>query len=185
MSTNKSEHLNLHLWEPEDDFLRTEFNENFEKIDAGVKAEENARAAAMVELEAKLTNTGGAASSALAQVKQELLTEIQSVQAAADAAQATADAAYSPQQKPYVLGSYVGTGTYGTKNPTKLTLGFQPSIVFVLYNGELQMMATRKMSAVKNLTLSWLEDGVSWYNTQGEILQMNSSGTTYYYVAFQ
>ena len=33
MSTNKSEHLNLHLWEPEDDFLRTEFNENFEKID--------------------------------------------------------------------------------------------------------------------------------------------------------
>ena len=34
MSTNKSEHLNLHLWEPEDDFLRTEFNENFEKVDA-------------------------------------------------------------------------------------------------------------------------------------------------------
>ena len=33
MSTNKSEHLNLHLWEPEDDFLRMEFNENFEKID--------------------------------------------------------------------------------------------------------------------------------------------------------
>ena len=33
MSTNKSEHLKLHLWEPEDDFLRTEFNENFEAID--------------------------------------------------------------------------------------------------------------------------------------------------------
>ena len=35
MSTNKSGHLNLHLWEPEDDFLRTEFNENFETLDAG------------------------------------------------------------------------------------------------------------------------------------------------------
>lgn len=33
MSTNKSANLNLHLWEPEDNFLRTEFNENFEKLD--------------------------------------------------------------------------------------------------------------------------------------------------------
>ena len=37
MSTNKSEHLNLHLWEPEDDFLRTEFNENFTALDGAVK----------------------------------------------------------------------------------------------------------------------------------------------------
>ena len=34
MSTNKSEHLQLHLWEPGDSVLRTEFNENWEKIDA-------------------------------------------------------------------------------------------------------------------------------------------------------
>ena len=33
MSTNKSEHLQLHLWEPGDSVLRTEFNENWEKID--------------------------------------------------------------------------------------------------------------------------------------------------------
>ena len=33
MSTNKSANLNLHLWEPGDDFLRTEFNENFQKVD--------------------------------------------------------------------------------------------------------------------------------------------------------
>ena len=37
MSTNKSEHLKLHLWEPEDDFLRTEFNENFSALDEAVK----------------------------------------------------------------------------------------------------------------------------------------------------
>ena len=36
MSTNKSEHLNLHLWEPEDDFLREEFKENFTAIDRAV-----------------------------------------------------------------------------------------------------------------------------------------------------
>jgi len=35
MST-KTEHLGLHQWEPEDSFLRTDFNEDFAKIDAAV-----------------------------------------------------------------------------------------------------------------------------------------------------
>ena len=34
MSSNKSENLGLHLWEGEDDFLRTEFNENFQLLDS-------------------------------------------------------------------------------------------------------------------------------------------------------
>ena len=34
MSTNKTQNYNLHKWEADDDFLRTEFNENFAKIDA-------------------------------------------------------------------------------------------------------------------------------------------------------
>ena len=38
MSTHKSQNLNLHLWEPDDDFLRTEFNENFTAIDAGLES---------------------------------------------------------------------------------------------------------------------------------------------------
>ena len=33
MATNTSEHLGLHLWEPTDQVLRTEFNENWQKID--------------------------------------------------------------------------------------------------------------------------------------------------------
>jgi len=37
MST-KTEHLGLHQWEPEDSFLRTDFNEDFAKIDAEAKA---------------------------------------------------------------------------------------------------------------------------------------------------
>ena len=36
MSTNKSQNIKLHLWEPEDNFLRTEFNENFAAIDTAV-----------------------------------------------------------------------------------------------------------------------------------------------------
>lgn len=34
MSSNKSEHFQLHLWNPQDDFLREEFNENFAALDA-------------------------------------------------------------------------------------------------------------------------------------------------------
>ena len=33
MSSHLTEHYQLHTWEPGDDFLRTEFNENFEAID--------------------------------------------------------------------------------------------------------------------------------------------------------
>jgi hypothetical protein len=36
MSTNKTENYQLHSWEPGDDFLRTEFNENFSLIDAAI-----------------------------------------------------------------------------------------------------------------------------------------------------
>ena len=38
MSTNKSQSLKLHLWEPEDNFLRTEFNENFAALDMAITA---------------------------------------------------------------------------------------------------------------------------------------------------
>lgn len=36
MSSQKTEHYQLHKWEPGDDFLREEFNENFEKLDGAV-----------------------------------------------------------------------------------------------------------------------------------------------------
>ena len=46
MATNASEHLGLHLWEPTDQVLRTEFNQNWTKIDTAVNAaQETAEAA--------------------------------------------------------------------------------------------------------------------------------------------
>ena len=46
MATNTSEHLGLHLWEPTDQVLRTEFNQNWTKIDTEVNAaQETAEAA--------------------------------------------------------------------------------------------------------------------------------------------
>ena len=46
MATTTSEHLGLHLWEPTDQVLRTEFNQNWTKIDTAVNAaQETAEAA--------------------------------------------------------------------------------------------------------------------------------------------
>ena len=50
MSTNKTEHLNLHAWEPFDPFTRGEFNENFALIDAAVGKNSEGLAAALSEL---------------------------------------------------------------------------------------------------------------------------------------
>lgn len=55
MSTNKSQNLNLHLWEPNDDFLRTEFNENFAAIDSSVKSVQTAAANAQTAADAAHT----------------------------------------------------------------------------------------------------------------------------------
>lgn len=38
MSSGKTEYYQLHLWEPEDNFVRVEFNENHQKVDAALAA---------------------------------------------------------------------------------------------------------------------------------------------------
>lgn len=47
MSTQKTEHYGLHAWAPEDVFQRVEINENFAAIDAAIRAEAEARGAAL------------------------------------------------------------------------------------------------------------------------------------------
>ena len=47
MSTKKTRNYQLHQWEPADNFLRAEFNENFTKLDEAVAAEVAARAGAV------------------------------------------------------------------------------------------------------------------------------------------
>ena len=35
---NYTEHYQLHQWEPSDSFLRTDFNQDFARIDTGIRA---------------------------------------------------------------------------------------------------------------------------------------------------
>lgn len=133
MSTNKSAHLNLHLWEPEDDFLRTEFNENFEKLDEKV--------AAAAEL-------------------------------------------------PYVIGSYVGDGATSWRD---ITLGFRPRFLIITAQGAANTAggpANVRFALVggnTSITVAYLlSNGFQVrVNESYPYPQLNTSGTTYYYIAFR
>ena len=120
----------------------------------------------------------------------------------------------------FQMGSYVGTGTYGNKNPCSLTFDFVPKVVYIsqptyievqgadgkytIYSHFIQMVsgplygnglylrrwsggATNQLNSV--VSCSFNDKTVSWYNflrdgiANDAIMQMNNSGTTYYYIA--
>ena len=189
MSTNKSEHLKLHLWEPEDNFLRTEFNENFSALDGAVagetaartsaiRAEQEARAAAIQEVKDSISATGGNASSAVSQLRTELKQEIGSVRT-------TAEAAYSDGNPPFVVGSYQGNGTYGVANACSVQVDFSPRLVIVSGSDGGVLVLFRGLRSSGQVSISWTDTGVSWYTTRGAAVQLNDSGKTYYYAAFR
>ena len=86
-------------------------------------------------------------------------------------------------------GSYVGTGTYGADNPNSLTFGFDPIFLFVGDNSNSWNSYIDGMKygfyASSNYSNKFTKSAttVSWYNTSSDAYQLNSSGTTYYYIA--
>ncbi len=113
MSTNKTQNYHLHAWEAGDDFLRTEFNENFAASDAArkaiagtVSAEQTAREKA-VSAEAKSRD---------AAVKAEA------------AARSAAVADLDGRKVEIVVGMYQGDGA----SSRVISLGFTPKAVLVI-----------------------------------------------------
>lgn len=155
MSTGKTKYLGLHRWEPEDNFLRTEFNENSDKLDGELEAQHR-------EMEIELALVRGELADGLeaASRKNEMefslmrgeLTEGLSNHShdAGDITSGTlpisrggtgqstlsglAAALKGAGAMRYQVVSYAGTGAYGEANPTSMTFAFAP--VFVLYMGK-------------------------------------------------
>lgn len=119
------------------------------------------------------------------------------IQAEDDAVEALANA-----KAKIATGSYTGTGTYGSSNPNSLTFVFEPKFIFITayataYTNVIQAMLARGQdrlvySSVSNnggssytnkSTLTWSGNTVTWYNTNSESGQLNSSSYTYYYIA--
>lgn len=98
-------------------------------------------------------------------------------------------------------GSYVGTGTYGQNNPNSLTFGFEPKLVIIAEaSGSGYMIVFingangrgisygSATSIYTTLSTTWQSKGISWYvnnayNGLNANTQLNSSSSTYYYVA--
>ena len=94
-------------------------------------------------------------------------------------------------------GSYVGTGTYGASNPNSLTFEFEPKILIVQkdstnYAAYSKIVAQNGMKTANNgesagnddyyvTFINWTHE-VSWYSSSKNG-QLNSLGTTYYYLA--
>ena len=98
-----------------------------------------------------------------------------------------------------VVGSYVGTGTYGEANKLTLQAPFTPLLVMVANPAESSSIVDRVPLWMRGMAkgsngysgnvvvLQWGEHSVSWYTTNTSVngpehLQQNVSGLTYNYV---
>lgn len=96
-------------------------------------------------------------------------------------------------------GNYIGTGTYGSSNKTSLTLPFAPKFVLIqeCTNTSTQWVIETIMnpalgyyrakvgggSDTRTGMVSASGNTISWYNTSSAMYQLNTSGTTYHYIA--
>lgn len=148
MSTNKTQNYNLHSWVPEDDFLRSEFNDNFTSLDStlktlsdGLTAEIAARETAVatetaarqqaVSDEAKARDAAVTAERTARQnaISGETTARINAVNAEKTARE-QAIAALTTGKAEIVCGSYTGNGA----TERTIALGFQPKAVLLMQN---------------------------------------------------
>lgn len=97
------------------------------------------------------------------------------------------------------VGSYVGTGAYGSSNPNTLTFGFEPKMVAIFsptnngnYAYKLFMLRNVLGASVlasdgnnNGVIVTWSEKSVTWYlyGSKNVSRQMNGSGEIYNYIA--
>ena len=97
------------------------------------------------------------------------------------------------------VGSYTGTGTYGSKSPNTLTFDFTPAMVVivkdaassldpgtVLIRGQSRNPGIGYHPNASNslqLMVDWQGNTVTWYTASGPSNQLNATGDTYCYFA--
>lgn len=90
-------------------------------------------------------------------------------------------------------GQYIGTGTYGVKNPTSVTFPFEPVLFF--FPSELRTLFANTFSTEYKridangkgtyIDIKKSADGktISWYSDESASRQYNAAGETFNYVA--
>ena len=191
MSTGKTTYLGLHRWEPDDDFLRTEFNENSDKLDSELQAmqrEMEAEFSAVREEVAEHDHDAG-----------DITAGILAVARGGTGVASLAELATQLGAAKIESGVYTGTNTYGSSNPTRITFSFDPKIIFVVKNMMSNMgtangtiifyratpnsFATHSVNTTnKPIYVSYSNKTLSFYSTDTSVYQQNGIGD-YSYVA--
>ena len=155
----------LHQWVPEDQFLRTDFNEDFKKIDTalGQKAEKSST------------------SSSISSIQSSMNSQFSSINSAITALEGRVQV---------VVGGYAGNGTL----PRTISLGFTPKAVLLehrsgeridgssVYGGLFSPdmpLVNESHTYAEIVTNGFRLNNVQYYN------QLNRSGERYTYLAFR
>ena len=180
-----TQNYQLSRWEKDDRIMMEDFNADNETIDAALKA--NADAVGALQ-------TGKADAAALS--------EETSARTAADSsfagqlAELAANLGVRGHNCRIATGSYVGKGTYGESNPTKISCDFYPVIVIIAYETAASELNNCKFYSVHYLrgmsygatvapsttmaALTWTNQSVSFYSSSAGN-QANYNGYTYHY----
>ncbi len=166
-----TQNYQLPTWEKEDRILMEDFNSAMSNIESAIDGVKN--------------QAEGAASAA-----GEAQTAAERAEGKADAAQATADAAYRPDNKPYVTGTYTGTGAEQT-----VSVGFTPGavIIGVQRDTAYPLMGAQDLSFHRYISGTDIKTYLSFTST-GFLLSrqddrdtpnVNHSGDRFSYIAFK
>lgn len=93
------------------------------------------------------------------------------------------------------FGSYVGTGSHGAGSPNFLTFDFKPLLVcagstaspqahlFFYAKSSCEPIGGLTHTSFPTTSVTWGDDGISWYHSGGALYQLNEEDTTYHWVA--
>lgn len=207
---NHTPNYNLPQWEANDPVRREDFNAAMETIDGAMAAAKTAgdtaqTAALMAQNTANAAQSAVGTAQSTAEAAQTTATQAQSAanaaqsaanvaqtaannaqgtanaaQTAAAAAQQTADKAWAPDNPPFVLGSYKGTGSNTTN---KITIGFTPQ-VFLISDGGAAYFAAYGQGTLCDADITWNSDGIS-LTSDDDYDRMDRLNKWYYYCAFR
>ena len=170
MSTGKTEFVGLNLWEPEDNFLRAEFNADNEKIDGAFLAVyETMDSPERPKLEVgSYVGTGqGGSEEKASSLTFAFAPKIVMIFGP------NGELFSTPNSSAYTrFGSAV---CYMPGVPTEFTKGAPWQFQYFNSGGTTYYNYGKRSEDGKTLY---------WYHTSGGTAQMNNSGTTYYYAAF-
>ena len=103
---------------------------------------------------------------------------------------------YSTGSKPFVRGSYVGTGNSGPDRPTIINVGFTPSLIVINHTKIGSRLLVSSSFTEKICTdygnnvwcdASWTDTGMSFWasDKSNAMYQLNEIGVRYEYIAFR